>query len=72
MAPKPMSTVGSAGNSQCYPLMYLWIDSRCALEKGGGGYFQHVEHSYWFVDWNKGSNWFFVIGKFMIKFVQYL
>ena len=19
-----------------YPLMYLWIDSRCALEKGGG------------------------------------
>lgn len=28
---------------------------------GGGGDFQHVEHSYWFVVWNKGSNWFFVI-----------
>ena len=33
-----------------YPVlpMYMWIDSRCALEKGGGGYFQHVELSYWF------------------------
>ena len=29
--------------------------------RGRGGYFQHVEHSYWFVVWNKGSNWFFVI-----------
>ena len=40
-----------------YPvlLMYLWIDSRCALEKGGG-YFLHVELSYWFVVCNKGSN----------------
>lgn len=35
--------------------MYLWINSRCALEKGGG-YFLHVELSYWFVVWNKGSN----------------
>lgn len=36
--------------------MYWRIDSRCALERGGGCISMHVELSYWCVVWNKGSN----------------
>ena len=47
-----------------YPVLptHVFVDRfKMCIGKGGGGggYFQHVEHSYWFVV--KGSNWFFVI-----------
>ena len=47
-----------------YPVLttHVFVDRfKMCIGKGGGGYFQHVEHSYWFVVWNKGCNWFFVI-----------
>ena len=47
-----------------YPVLptHVFVDKFKMLHwKRGGGYFQHVEHSYWFVVWNKGSNCFFVI-----------
>ena len=48
-----------------YPVLPTHVNvdrfKMCIGKGGGGGYFQHVEHSYWFVVWNKGSNWFFVI-----------
>jgi hypothetical protein len=40
---------------------FCYLNEDVQWKRGGGGYFQHVEHSYWFVVWNKGSNWFFVI-----------
>ena len=46
-----------------YPVLptLVFVDRFKMCIGKGGGYFQHVEHSYWFVVWNKGSNWFFVI-----------
>ena len=47
-----------------YPVLptHVFVDRfKMCIGKGGGGGSQHVEHSYWFVVWNKGSNWFFVI-----------
>lgn len=47
-----------------YPVLptHVFVDRfKMCIGKVGRGYFQHVELSYWFVVWNKGSNWFFVI-----------
>ena len=44
-----------------YPVLptHVFVDRfKMCIGKGGRGYFQHVELSYWFVVWNKASNWF--------------
>ena len=44
-----------------YPVLptHVFVDRlKMCIGKGGRGYFRHVELSYWFVVWNKGSNWF--------------
>jgi hypothetical protein len=40
-------------------LTHVIVDRfKICIGKGGRGYFQHVELSYWFVVWNKGSKGF--------------